>query len=214
MKKAFAFISLLTVASLIAISCKKSSTTSSSSSTSTSTTGSNNSVNINSTPQVSYNLSGTSHSYISNGSTIQGNNGTSKSLGTNGSASTVIYSSDIDDGNSVTYLNINKGKLTFTNGSSPDSTTFKNYFAVGSVPYSVNALNGIEITMYDGTTTWSTSTGAQTNSTFSFTAVKEQWQLGSQYMKVIANFSCTLYDPSGANPKTITNGVYVGYFGN
>jgi hypothetical protein len=69
--------------------------------------------------------------------------------------------------------------------------------------------------MYDGTTAWSTSTGTQpAGSTFSFTAVKEQWQLGSQYMKFVANFSCTLYDPNGANPKTITNGVFVGYFGN
>ncbi|MFI5141486.1 MAG: hypothetical protein ACHQII_03935, partial [Bacteroidia bacterium] len=124
MKKTFTFISLVVVASLIAISCKKSTTTSSSSSTGTSsTTGSTTGVNINSTSQVSYNLSGTNHSYVSNGTTIQGNNGTSKNLGTNGAPSTVIYSSDIDDGASITYLNINKGKLTFTGGTSPDSTT-------------------------------------------------------------------------------------------
>jgi hypothetical protein len=105
MKKAFAFISLLTVASLITISCKKKTTTTTPAATTTSsTTGA---VTINSVDQVSYSLNGVNHSYVSNGSSILGANNTNKSLGTNGATSTVIYGSDIDDGNSVTYLNIN-----------------------------------------------------------------------------------------------------------
>jgi len=220
MKKAFAFISLLAVASLIAISCKKSTTTSSSSSTSSTTgTTTGGGLSINSTPQVIYSSSGTNYSYITNSTgTIQSSssvqNSASSTPGTNGRE---IFGASIDDGNSITYMSVNWGTLIYPSGyNRPDTATFRTYFTTGAKTYSNSAANGIEITMYDGTTAWSTSLGAQTGSTFNVDAVKQQYLLGAsgdQYMKFKASFSCKLYSSGGAS-KTITNGVFIGYFDN
>jgi ribosomal protein S4E len=128
--------------------------------------------------------------------------------------STKQYSASIYKANTgQIYLEIDRGTLSFW-GSVPDTTTFKNYFTTGSIAYSVNAANGIQIIMSDTGATWSTSNGSQTGSTFSIVAVKEQWISGNQYIKFLANFNCTLYDQNGLNPKTITNGVFLGYFEN
>ena len=73
--------------------------------------------------------------------------------------------------------------------------------------------------MYDASgTAWSTSLGAgtQTASTFSVVSVQQQYlsgPYGDQYMKFMAKFSCTLYNASGTS-KSLTNGVFVGYFEN
>jgi hypothetical protein len=213
MKKLFTTICVLSVSSLIILSCKKNTTTATPAASS-STGGTTGATSVNSTPQVTYSMGGTNYSYVVNNSTYFSGSSVSKSLNASPTPSTVIFSADINDNNTISYLNINKGKMSFTGASSPDSTTFKAYFPVGTVAYSANALNGIEITSYDGTTLWSTSTGSQTGSTFNIVATKPTWGGGYLYMKFYATFSCKLYDPSGLNPKTITNGVFVGEFGN
>ncbi len=220
MKKTITFISIVVVASLIAISCKKKTTTTTPATTSTTGTSTPPVVSISSTPQVSYNLAGTNYTYVS-GSAIEAASGASGSAsstpGVNGSK---IYSADLDNGSNITYLNINWGTLSFPFGSViPDTATFRHFFTLGSKLYSPGGVNGVEVSTYDASgTAWSTSLGAgtQTSSTFSVVAVQQQYLLGpsgDQYMKFMAKFSCTLYNSSGGS-KSLTNGVFVGYFEN
>jgi hypothetical protein len=210
MKKSFLFIGVLAIASFVTISCKKKTTTPAA----TPTPSAPAPLTANSTPQVSYSLNGTTHSYVANGSSIESSLGSNKSLNSSGGLSTAIYSSDLDNGSNIDYLAINKGTMSFM-GSQPDSTSFKNFFTVGTKSYSNAAANGIEITMSDATGTWSTSNGTQpSTSSFSIDAVQQVWALGYQDIKFKASFTCTLYDVNGANPRVLTNGVYVGAFEN
>jgi hypothetical protein len=212
MKKVFAIVFALSLGSLVMLSCKKKTTTTTTPAATTTPTPAP--LNASSTPQVSYSLNGSTHSYVANGSTIESSVNTSKNLNSSGGPSTCIYSSDLDDGNSVEYLQVNKGTMSF-NGSQPDSTSYKTFFAVGTKTYSKAAANGIEITMSDASGTWSTSTGTQPGtSTFSIDAIQEVWVLGYQDIRFKASFTCTLYDINGANPRVLTNGVYVGAFEN
>lgn len=171
------------------------------------TTGSNPTIDVNSVPQVSYSLDGTAVSYVTDGTHFFG--GTGSSGNTNWT-----YDSGIDNGSSKTYFNITKGTIT-TAGGSPDDATFKTLFPVASAPYSVNAANGVEISIWDNNDVqWSTSfgTGNQSGSTFNIVQTKDEQQ-GYLYVKTYITFSCKVYDASGAM-KTITNGKYVGHFGN
>jgi hypothetical protein len=210
MKKVFTLLCPVLLASLVGISCKQKSTASTPSTHGTTGVSAPVVTTITLTPQVNYNLSGTSYTYTSNGTTIMDSSG---SVAT--SPGSKIYRASIyNTKNQMVCLKISRGTLWFT-GSSPDTTIFKNYFSVETLPYSNNATNGVEVSMTDTTgSAWSTSKGLQTGSTFSITAVKEQWSVGMQYVKFVANFSCKLYDINGQNQKTLTNGVFVGFFGN
>lgn len=171
------------------------------------TTGSNPTIDVNSTPQVSYSLDGTAVSYVTDGTNYFGGSGSSGNTNW-------TYDSGIDNGNSKTYFNITKGTIT-TAGGSPDDATFKTLFPVASAPYSVNAVSGVEVSIWDSNDVqWSTSfgTGNQSGSTFNIVQTKDEQQ-GYLYVKTYITFSCKVYNAGGAM-KTITNGKYVGHFGN
>ncbi|MBI3519687.1 MAG: hypothetical protein HY062_10065 [Bacteroidetes bacterium] len=201
------------VLSTFVFGCKKKSNSTTPEETQSTTTGgtpSGPSITSSTTPQATFNLDGVSKSYISNNNTIFGGSGSS---GT-GTGST-SYSSDIDDGNSVTYINISKGTLTYT-ASAPTDIQYEAFYPISSIPYSVNAANGVEISIFINGVEWSTSKGTanQSGSTFNITEKVGYTDLTSTfYVKVKATFSCKVYDGSGAS-KTITNGVYIGDFGN
>lgn len=163
-------------------------------------------IDVNSTPQVSYSLDGTAVSYVTDGTNFFGGSGSSGNTNW-------TYDSGIDDGTN-SYFNITKGTIT-TAGGSPDDATFKMLFPVASAPYSVNAANGVEVSIWDSNhVQWSTSmgTGNQTGSTFNIVQTKDEQQ-NYLYVKTYITFSCKVYNAGGAM-KTITNGKYVGHFGN
>ena len=200
----------LLMVSLLVISCRKETTTP----TPTPVPVTSAPATINSAPQVSYSINGVAvNPYISNGNTYMYGTGSIAPVNTT-TYSTKQYSASIYNvKTSQVYLEIDKGTLSF-GALEPDSTTFKNYFTTGSIAYSVNAANGIQITMSDTGATWSTTNGSQTGSLFSIVATQEQWIAGNQYIKFLATFNCTLYDQNGLNPRRITNGVFLGYFEN
>ncbi len=161
-------------------------------------------IDVNSTPQVSYSLDGTAVSYVTDGTNFFGGSGSSGNTNW-------TYDSGIDDGTN-SYFNITKGTIT-TAGGSPDDATFKTLFPIASAPYSVNAANGVEVSIWDSNhVQWSTSLGNQTGSTFNIVQTKDEQQ-NYLYVKTYITFSCKVYNAGGAM-KTITNGKYVGHFGN
>ena len=187
-----------------------------------SSTGNNNNTNngitINSTPQFSGTINGTSYTYV-NGSTYSDNVSSNKNIGGSGATNnSATYSSSILDNATYTKgITINKGTVTFPLSSNmPDTTTFKTFFAVGTYPYSINYTNGIEVAWTDPNgNMYSTSLGAGTQTGSSFKIVSEQTTtiLGYYNVKILANFSCTLYNSIGSSVQ-LTNGVFVGYFEN
>ena len=199
-------------ASLMLASCAKKDNTPSSSSTNTNNSG----ININSTPQFTATINGSNVSLVS-GSTYSSGVSSSKQMG--GTGATNNYeepSTSIGNPNTnQPYLTINKGTITFPLLSSmPDTVTYYAFFAPKSYPYSINYTNGIEVDWIDANgNIYNTSmgTGDQTGSTFAITAEKAVDLLGNYYVKVVINFSCTLYNSSGTAIK-LTNGVYVGDF--
>lgn len=177
------------------------------STTGSSTTGG---ITINSVPQATFVLDGVSKSYITNNTTIYSGSSNGSSGGDN-----FVYGSGLDDGNSITYISIDKGTLVTGGTGNPTDAVFKAFFSTGSKSYSPNAVNGIEIAMSDANgVSWSTSLGSQAGSTFNIDQNQDSPDaIGNYYLKVKATFSCKLYDASG-NVKVLTNGVYVGEFGN
>jgi hypothetical protein len=198
--------------------CKKKETTTSPDPAAPSTTGGGTTtggsvIDINSVPQATFVLDGVSKSYVSDDTNIYGGSGS----GSNNNDD-YVYSSDIGDGNSITYIAVSKGKLQIGGlGGPPSDAVFKAFFPTGSKPYSVGAANGIEISITDALgTEWNSSFGTanQTGSTFNILeTVDNPDLLGNFYLKVKATFSCKVYDGAG-NSKTITNGLYIGDFGN
>lgn len=207
--------SLTLIALLAFAACKKKSSdpdptpagTTTTTGSTTSTTGNTTTIDINSAPQVSYSLDGTAVAYVTDGTNYFGGSGSSGNTNW-------TYDSGIDNGNSKTYFNITKGTIT-TAGGSPDDATFKTLFPVASAPYSVNAANGVEISIWDSNDVmWSTSLGSgnQSGSSFNIVQTKDEQQ-GYLYVKTYITFSCKVYNAAGT-AKTITNGKYVGHFGN
>jgi hypothetical protein len=173
----------------------------------TTTTGSVPTVDVNSVTQASFTLDGTAVSYVTDGTHYFGGSGSSGNTNW-------TYDSGIDDGDTKSYFNITKGTIS-TIGGSPDDSIFKAFFPIAAIPYSVNAANGVEVAIWDSNNVmWSTSLapGTQTGSTFNIVQKKEENQ-GYLYIKTYVTFSCKVYNAAGA-VKTITNGKYVGYFGN
>ncbi len=167
-------------------------------------------ITISSVPQATFVLDGVSKSYVSNNNTIFSGSSNGSSGGDN-----FVYGSGLDDGNAITFISIDKGTLVTGGSGYPTNAVFKAFFSTGSKSYSASAANGIEISMYDASgVSWSTSLGSQTGSTFTIDQNQDDPDLlGNYYLKVKASFSCKLYDASG-NVKVLTNGVYVGDFGN
>ena len=169
------------------------------------TTGSTPTIDVNSTPQVSYSLDGTAVSYVTDGDHYFGTSGSSGNTNW-------TYDSGIDNGDTKTYFNITKGTLS-TAGGSPDDDVFKAFYPVSAFPYSVNAVSGVEVSIWDANDVmWSTSLGSQTGSTFNIAQTVDAPE-NYYYIKTYITFSCKVYNAAGAM-KTITNGKYVGHFGN
>ncbi len=179
----------------------------------TTTGGGSTIIDVNSTPQTTFAINGSPVTYIADEVVNTSGSGVGSSGGDN-----FNYSSGISNmSGTIEYIGFTKGTLNTAGTGNPTDAVFKAFFALGSKPYSLNYVSGIEASMTDAAgVTWTTSkgTGNQTGSTFTIDQILDSPDLsGIYYAKVKISFSCKLYDGSG-NVKTITNGVYVGYFGN
>lgn len=211
MKKVIVLFAIVIVG--LSVSCKKDNPATPAASTPAPVvTPPSNSITINSTPQFSGTINGTSYSLV-NGSTYTSGVASNKQIG---SPSTASYASLVGNQNTnQPYFTINKGTMTFT-GSMPDTASFDAFFPVTSIAFSKNNINGIDIDWIDPTgNLYSTSLGTanQSSSAFAITAKQVTTILGYQNVKVMATFSCTLYNSTGGS-IALTNGIYVGYFEN
>jgi len=175
---------------------------------------------ISSAPLVQFEINSTAYSYAES-SNIENTMGTGGSTGT---ISTKDFSSGFDQiSPAKAIIDFEKGTITYSGGGDVDTTVFKNYFAPGSYSFSPvttptlsTPISGIVIQWWDSSNVmWSTEigTGDQTGSNFTIVASKQEWPFSDQLMKVYATFNCKLYDGNG-NTKTLTNGKFVGYYGN
>jgi hypothetical protein len=181
---------------------------------SASTTNTTPAVDVNSARQATFTMDGVNKSYIQDGGTIISACGLSGS----GSGSNSYNSDIVNHNNTISYFSIKKGTLNYsTSATHPSDSVFKAFFSIAtSIPYSVNAANGVEISIYDNGIYWTTSLGTadQTGSTFNIEQTKNGTDFSGALVIVMkATYSCKVYDGNG-NSKTITNGVFVGYFAN
>jgi hypothetical protein len=106
-------------------------------------------------------------------------------------------------------IEVNYGTLKFP-GMKPSMNDFENFFNIGMIKYSVLAFDGIEIKYRDKKgNLWSTNYGLQAGSNFEFS----EFQKDSNLVKFKAVFNCMLYN-SDHDLKTLSNGVFIGYFQN
>lgn len=174
-------------------------------------------ISIESTSRVTASIDGAGYSKIEDNQTVRGGTSADKSLSPlpdSCKANYTSYFSNVDQ--TVGYFSITKRRLVYQGGSSPSNAVFKGFFNPGTYPYAVIPLNGIIVTYYDAAgKTWSTDMGSknQTGSVFTISQIKEESQFGQYSIKVMANFNCKLYNDSGEQ-KTLTNGLFIGYFEN
>jgi len=112
-----------------------------------------------------------------------------------------------------TQMAIIKGVL--HNYLSITNSTFKDFFTPGDYPWVIFGHEGVSLAWTDGNgINWSTYNipGTQTESNFTIISSEDAPALTGYHIKVKAKFNCKLYDVNG-NVKTLSNGVYVGYFG-
>jgi hypothetical protein len=112
-----------------------------------------------------------------------------------------------------TEMAIIKGVL--HNYRSLSNAAFKDFFAPGLYPWAVFGKDGVSLSWTDENGNhWSTYNipGDQTGSSFTIISAEDVNGLGIYHIRVKAKFNCKLYDVNG-NVKTLTNGIYVGYFG-
>ena len=138
-------------------------------------------------------------------------------------------STDVVFGGGITYANppLPAGKTEFGidkgvmhgYGSSTTPAQFKAFFPVGNVSYaptSFSSGDGVKVYWTDGSgTVWDTRNGPtdQTGNTFKILSTQSFVDLaGDQYVKVKVEFSCKLFNGSGAS-KQLTNGEAVIAFG-
>ncbi len=108
-------------------------------------------------------------------------------------------------------IELNKGTLSFS-GSKPSTTQFNSFFAKQSYAYAFNNYNGIYIRYVDSSgLIWYSNTGDNASSTFSFTKIVYN---SNGTITYTASFNCKLYNSSGANMKTLSNGSMSGKFSN
>jgi len=212
MRKAICLFAFVAV--LASISCKKDNPTPGSSNTNNNNNNNNNNtVTVNSTPQFTGTIGGTAYSYVT-GTVYSGGTSSSKSLG--GNPNTATYQTYMNNTSSgQPFLGITKGTLTLTQGNFADTASLDAFFAPGT--YSYSASNGIVIQWLDASgNVYSTAqgSGVQTGSVFKITAKRAQGLVyGTYQVATMATFNCTLYSISGT-AVVLTNGVYVGVFGN
>lgn len=112
-----------------------------------------------------------------------------------------------------TEMAIIKGVL--HNYPSVSNEAFKDFFAPGIYPWAVFGKDGVSLAWTDENGIhWSTYNipGDQTGSNFTIISAENFAGLNGYHIRVKAKFNCKLYDVNG-NVKTLTNGIYVGYFG-
>jgi hypothetical protein len=112
-----------------------------------------------------------------------------------------------------TQMEIIKGVL--HNYLSIINSTFKDFFAPGDYPWVVFGHEGVSLAWTDGKgINWSTYNipGTQTESNFTIVSSENTPSLTGYHIKVKAKFNCKFYDVNG-NVITLSNGIYVGYFG-
>jgi len=115
---------------------------------------------------------------------------------------------------SVRLIKITKGRLTDI----WNEAAFLQYFTPGKRNYSIDARNGIEITIWDvedNFKKWSTSLGNGNQQGSSFEIVEmqklENDLKGRIIIKLIAEFDCMMYDYEG-NSEKLTDGKFIGFF--
>lgn len=128
-------------------------------------------------------------------------------------SSRYIYFSEIDKSSGTAaweYFKIYKGTQNIPGTDYATAAQAKSFFAVGSYPFSNNALKGIQINFSyldsSNIITYTSNNIAQTGSTFKIDGIKETFP---DRLKIKASFSCNLKENSG-NIVTLTNGIYVG----
>lgn len=213
--KNIVFVSLLILAFIVG--CKKKEDAPAEDSTvSTTTTGSNPAtISITSTPQVQFDLDGTSKSYVESYTSPMVTNGQSNSGAITSPTSTMTVGTGFSNSTGA-VIRIHKGLFSVPSGINGDAA-FTAFFPKTSQVYSANASNGIKIEWFDSTgALWSTDQGIanQTGSVLTIVDNAQDYvRDGSGYlmMKVYATFNCKLYNTSGS-VKTITNGKFVGYY--
>lgn len=128
--------------------------------------------------------------------------------------STAYYYSNIFSDNTVGGVSIYKGEMTFQ-GAYPDDADFVAYFAPGNYMYSTPTTDGIEILHVDATgQVWSSINGTQSGATFNITSTQQFSIFGDTYVDVKGTFSCKLYNETGTQSKTVTNGSFFLSYGN
>lgn len=173
-------------------------------------------VTINSYPQFSGMIDGAEISYNSTNGYGLGF-GADQDIDTN-DLTTASYDAYLtpSENDTTPLFQVSLGTLSFQNGTLTNNQ-FANLFQVGDYPYSIDALNGVEIYWRDqNDTLWSTSFGTanQVGNVFTLTDKQVEPDLqGTGYYAVKAKmtFNCTLYDNSG-NSKALTDGIFVAYF--
>jgi hypothetical protein len=201
---------------MLSFACKKEnkSTSTASTTTSATTTGGSTggSATVNSAIQVSYTMDGTNYTFVDGTGTISNSYNTQTFTGsTNTTQIWSMYLTDTNTGHFV--FTASKGTLSYPNGTTVDNATFDAFFPKTNIPYSAGAFNGIGINMYIENDQL-TSAGPQTGTGFNIVDKKIVDEGGNHYVKIKANFSCKLYNSSGALKKTITNGVLIAQFKN
>ena len=186
----------------------------------TTTTPSQNSsgITINSTAQYSIKVDGNSFARMDGSQNFQGVVSWSASITTPPDSSSTSFGSGLADNNSPNLgFSIDIGNITFS-GNSVDPAAFKAFIQAGSYSYTPSGNNKVVAVRWADengnfySTEW--GTGTQTGSTFTITDVQDAGTvLGHAHVKFKATFNCTLYDFFGS-AKTLTDGVYVGYFEN
>jgi hypothetical protein len=101
-------------------------------------------------------------------------------------------------GNKTGY-NLTKGTMVIQNGGYPTDEQFEEFMSDQNNAFSVNAVNGIEVSYYDEQAAfWSTSQGSQIGSNFKITKITPVMIFGDIYMTIEAQFNCSLYNATGS----------------
>ena len=164
---------------------------------------------IDETPRVSFNIDGTTISQISNMEIFNGTS-SSKEIGPN-LTETVWSSFLFDDAENYTLISVNKGVHKYPTGVLSNDD-FSDYFTPGTYSFADLSEEGVSIDIgYPGGIYYNSNKGPQVGSSFEIVSIKKV-QVGYETeVKVHIKFNCKVYN--GGTTKTITNGVYIGNFG-
>ena len=157
-------------------------------------------ININSTVQFTGTVNGTAYSFVSGQGSFQPYTGSSGYWGTNGELSQKQYTGGIVDFFSNASAGVSRGNLQIV-GNSPTLAQMQALWAVGTYEYTVDAVNGAAVEFSpDGTTFWTSGSGAGTQpatSSFEVTEVGSAASFSGQITKVVVEVTCVLYDGNG-----------------